>query len=91
MTSTHPNPVEQAQQGDPKAIAFLVNRQLAAKRYKAAVSKSGRTLLVVLEGEKVPDRGVMVPWLRSALRKLGAAGIDRLELSDRKTGSPTPT
>ena len=60
---TQPNILELAKQGDAKAIALLLNRQLQAKGITAAASLKGGCLQVMLESAEAPSQQVLTPWV----------------------------
>lgn len=49
------NILELAKQGDPKAIAALINRQLQPKGITAKVALKDNCLQTMLESAQVPD------------------------------------
>ena len=73
---TQQNILELAKQGDAKAIALLLNRQLQAKGITAAASLKDGCLQVMLEAIEVPNQQVMSAWVSKSIAGLGAASIE---------------
>jgi len=59
-----------ARQGDPKAIAHLINEALQAQKITARVTCNGTALTVMLEAEQIPDKQILVPYLQKNLANL---------------------
>ena len=87
---TQQNILELAKQGDAKAIALLLNRQLQAKGITAAASLKDGCLQVMLEAIKVPSQQVMSAWVSKSIAGLGAASIEKVKVYGRQTGSKVP-
>lgn len=90
MSATPAQLLAQAKQGDPKAIAALMNRSTQPKGITAKVSLKDRCLQVLLEGSSVPDRAKSVEFVRDGMQKLDIQGIDRLKVYGRQVGQETP-
>ncbi|QZZ21225.1 hypothetical protein J5X98_01610 [Leptothermofonsia sichuanensis E412] len=88
---THLNPLELARQGNPKAIAFLINRSLQPKGITAKVNVKGDCLQVLLEAVEVPDQQILAPYVLKGVRGLGIEPIQKLIIYGRKQGETTPT
>ena len=87
---TQPNILELAKQGDAKAIALLLNRQLQAKGITAAASLKDGCLQVMLEAIEVPSQQVLAPWVSKSIAGLGAASIEKVKIYGRQTGAKVP-
>jgi hypothetical protein len=87
---TQPNILELAKQGDAKAIALLLNRQLKAKGITAAASLKDGCLQVMLEAMEVPSQQVMSAWVGKLIAGLGAASIEKVKVYGRQTGAKVP-
>ena len=87
---TQPNILELAKQGDAKAIALLLNRQLQAKGITAAASLKDGCLQVMLEAIEVPSQQVMSAWVSKSIAGLGAASIEKVKVYGRQTGAKVP-
>lgn len=79
-----------AKQGNPQAIAALMNRQLNPKGIVAKATLSDRCLRVVLEGQIVPDEVLMSEYVRSGLVQLGVSTIEIVKLYGQATGEGIP-
>ncbi len=84
------HPLELATQGDPAAIATLINRALQAKGMIARVTRKDDCLRVLLESEQIPDQQVLVPYLQQNLTKLGLTSIQTVELIGKQTCAAVP-
>lgn len=87
---TQPNILELAKQGDAKAIALLLNRQLQAKGITAAASLKDGCLQVMLESAEAPSKQVLAPWVSKSIAGLGAASIEKVKVYGRQTGAKVP-
>lgn len=87
---TQPNILELAKQGDAKAIALLLNRQLQAKGITAAASLKDGCLQVMLEAAEAPSQQVLAPWVSKSIAGLGAASIEKVKVYGRQTGAKVP-
>ncbi len=81
-----PRLIELAKDGNPKAIARLINQQLETRGVKAIASREGSCLRLLLESPKAPKKSVVVPYLQQALTKLSSASFDQVEVYGRKQG-----
>ncbi|MEG4856087.1 hypothetical protein QUB75_01075 [Microcoleus sp. K1-B6] len=87
---TQQNILELAKQGDAKAIALLLNRQLQAKGITAAASLKDGCLQVMLEAAEAPSQQVLAPWVSKSIAGLGAASIEKVKVYGRQTGAKVP-
>lgn len=87
---TQPNILELAKQGDAKAIALLLNRQLQAKGITAAASLKDGCLQVMLEAAEAPSKQVLAGWVGKSIAGLGAASIEKVKVYGRQTGAKVP-
>ncbi|MEG4107433.1 hypothetical protein [Microcoleus sp. S13_C5] len=87
---TQPNILEIAKQGDAKAIALLLNRQLQAKGITAAASLKDGCLQVMLESAEAPSQQVLAPWVSKSIAGLGAVSIEKVKVYGRQTGAKVP-
>ncbi|MEG3909985.1 hypothetical protein QT979_19165 [Microcoleus sp. w2-18bC1] len=87
---TQPNILELAKQGDAKAIALLLNRQLQAKGITAAASLKDGCLQVMLEAAEAPSQQVLAPWVSKSIAGLGAASIEKVKVYGRQTAAKVP-
>jgi len=79
-----------ARQGDPKAIAHLINQALQSKQITARVTCNGACLRVMLESEQIPDQQILVPYLQKSLEKLKLQSIGTVELRGKQSCASAP-
>jgi len=87
---TQLNILELAKQGDAKAIAALMNRQLQPKGITAKATLKDCCLQIMLEAAQVPNQQVLVAWVRKSITSLGAESIEKVMLYGRQTGEEFP-
>jgi len=80
-----------AKQGEPAAIAQIINLGLSANGIRASVVRRDRTLLILLESTTPPDPEVYVTVIRKGLEKLAIADLERVHLCGQSFGQTTPT
>ena len=69
-----------AKQGNLKAIATLLNKNLQAKGVSAKVNKQGSSLNIRVESQAGPQKSEVFEFLKSGLIKLSPAGIDQITI-----------
>ncbi|WP_421658332.1 retropepsin-like aspartic protease family protein [Leptothermofonsia sp. ETS-13] len=84
------HPHELAKQGNPAAIARLINHALQPKGITARVTGKDGTLKVMLEADQIPDQQILVPYLEKNLAKLGITGIETIEIYGKQTCAAVP-
>jgi hypothetical protein len=82
--------LELAKQGNPKAIASLMNHSLEPRRITVAVSPSDRGLTIQATAPQPPDRAFLVDFIRQGLERLDAATIQRVMIRAYGKGSRSP-
>ncbi|MEG4148890.1 hypothetical protein [Microcoleus sp. Pol12B5] len=87
---TQPNILELAKQGDAKAIALLLNRQLQPKGITATAALKDGCLQVILEAVEVPSQQVLAAYMSKSIAGLGAASIEKVKVYGRQTGTKVP-
>jgi len=87
MSTTPPQVLELARQGQPDAIAALMNQHLERKGITAYVAQQGNLLQVILEAAQVPPQGDLVPYVRTGISGLNLAAIHYLNVSGRQVGN----
>lgn len=87
---TQQNLRELLKQGDPNAIASSINRTLTPKGINADVTRDNGCLHIILESDKVPDRMVLVDFIRTGMTKLGLESIHTVKVYGRRTGDGEP-
>lgn len=81
-----PNMLKLAKQGNPKAIAAMINRSLRAKHIVAQVNRQDDCLQVLVESAQVPNQKAMVSFIRQGLTKLGVETIKTVQVYGRQKG-----
>jgi predicted aspartyl protease len=82
--------LESARQGDPVAIAALINQPLQSKGITARVTRRDTCLKVLLEADQVPDQQALVTYLQKNLVRLKIPLINTVELLGKQSCAATP-
>jgi hypothetical protein len=82
---TQPNLLELAKQGNPQAIAALMNRQLQPKGISAKAQIKDNCLQIMLESPQAPDQQALVAFIRKGMTTLGTKSIKRVKIYGRQT------
>ena len=89
MSTTPQNILHLARQGDPDAIAALMNRHLETHGITARVAKQESTLCVNLEAAQIPNQAELVAYVKKGVAGLELAAIDHLTVSCQQLGADT--
>jgi hypothetical protein len=81
-----PNMLKLAKQGNPKAIAAMINRSLRAKHIIVKVNRKDDCLQVLVESAQIPNQKTMVSFIRQGLTKLGVETIKTVQVYGRQKG-----
>ncbi len=73
-------------QGDPKALATMLNKSLAAKGIAVKVLRQGDRLHILLEAATPPKREALLPFLKTGLAQLQPEGILAVSVQGRARG-----
>lgn len=84
---TQPKLLELAKQGNPQAIADLMNRSLRPKGIEASVERVGNRLRVLITAEQIPNRQAMTTFVQNGITSLGIADLEAIEISGRQINS----
>lgn len=84
------NSLNLAKQGDPKAIALLLNRSLTSKGLRAQVNRKNDCLSILLEGSQLLDRSKLVAFVQRGIEKLEVADVRTLKIFGREKGEKNP-
>ncbi|HIK45393.1 MAG TPA: hypothetical protein IGR64_10970 [Leptolyngbyaceae cyanobacterium M65_K2018_010] len=87
MSTTPPQVLQLARQGDPNAIATLINQHLGSKGINASVTQQGDLLEVVLEAAQVPPQTELVNYVRTGISGLNLTTIHQLRVSGQQAGA----
>jgi hypothetical protein len=80
---------ELAKQGNPKALATLINQSLKSKNITAKVGVKNDCIQILLESAQVPDQEAMVSFIRNGLIKLEVP-LNTVKVYGRKIGEENP-
>ncbi len=84
------NDLELAKQGNPHAIAALMNRQLQPKGITVKANLKDGCLQIMLESTQVPDQQALVSFICKGIKSLGAESIKTVKVYGRQTGEEFP-
>ncbi|AFZ12208.1 hypothetical protein Cri9333_1310 [Crinalium epipsammum PCC 9333] len=87
---TQPSLLELAKQGNPNAIATLLNRSLQTKGITTKATVKNGCLHILVESVNVPKQEAVVTFIHSAIDKLGIVSFEVVKISGRKTGEHIP-
>jgi hypothetical protein len=87
---TQSNLLELAQQGDPQAIAALMNQSLQPRGMTATVERAGDRLSVLLEADQVPNRQTLTAFVHRGISNLGIESIRSVKVLGQQTGTNLP-
>lgn len=82
--------LEAAKNGNPQAIAALMNRQLNPKGITVKASLKEHCLSVVLESENVPNEEASTVFISKGLAALNSPMIERVKIYGQQTGEGIP-
>ncbi|MBD1911249.1 hypothetical protein [Leptolyngbya sp. FACHB-8] len=82
--------VRLAKQGDPSAIAALINQSLRPKGIVAKVVRKNDCLRILLDASPPPDQVASVRFVESGITKLEIPGITTLQILGRQMGQSLP-
>ncbi|MBD3880903.1 hypothetical protein IFO70_03955 [Phormidium tenue FACHB-886] len=88
---TQPHVLELAKQGDPDAIATLMNQSLQPRGMTAFVDRQGDVLEVILEAERVPNRDALTAFVQKGIDNLGIESVRSVRIVGQQTGATFPT
>lgn len=75
--------LQRAKQGEAKAIAALLNRQLRPRGLSARAKRQGEVLALLIEAESVPNSTKLIPYLQQAFQKLDSPEITMVQVHGR--------
>lgn len=81
---------ELVRQGNPKAIAAVLNRKLNPKGVNAKASFDSGCLQLMFEASKVPPQVVLVEWLKRGFSTFPETPIETVKIYGKKTGDDFP-
>ncbi|HEY9762992.1 MAG TPA: hypothetical protein V6D07_10735 [Trichocoleus sp.] len=83
--------LELARQGNPDAIAALINSQLQPKGITAQVAFEEGCLQIRLASEKALNQETLVPYIQQGVVALGAESINRIKISSQQPEDINPS
>lgn len=78
--NTHPVLLKLARQGDPRAIAALMNDALRDQEVWVKAARHDRSLQVMLKAPRALDQSTCITFLRWGMARLQSATIDHIHL-----------
>ncbi|XGV99642.1 MAG: hypothetical protein ACAF41_11975 [Leptolyngbya sp. BL-A-14] len=81
------NALELAKQGNPQAIAALINKSLQPKGMQVKTTRVGERLLVAVEFETLTNRSALINFLWTGIRGLNIQGVNKLIVEGKKQGN----
>lgn len=84
------DPVKLARQGDPTAIALVLNRAMPAPGVTVRVHLEAPLIKVLLEAEEVPSQRDSLPYVRQVLTRLALPQIETALVYGRQQGERSP-
>jgi succinate dehydrogenase flavin-adding protein (antitoxin of CptAB toxin-antitoxin module) len=87
---TQPFLLEQAKQGDPQAIAALMNNALQPKGMTAYVERQGEHLEVVLQADRIPNRQSLTDFVERGIETLNISSIKTVRVTGQQIGALSP-
>lgn len=82
--------LELARQGDPQAIATLMNRSLTPKGISATIQRENYCLKVELTAAETPDAQILVPFVRNRISSLAVQHIQKVQIYGSQTAAVAP-
>ncbi|MGI0489126.1 hypothetical protein ACN4EK_27255 [Pantanalinema rosaneae CENA516] len=90
MTNSQSNLLDQAKQGDPQAIAAIMNRSLHPKGILVKTALQGECLEIFLESLDPPEQITLMAYIRRGIENLGLRSLTTVKVYGSQTGSDTP-
>ena len=90
MAAIQPNVLETAKQGNPKAIATLMNHSLKAKGVTVKAFIQGSRLNIMLEAANVPPQAAMMAFTKQGIQSLGIQTSRTVRDHGRQEGADMP-
>lgn len=91
MSAIQPNLLATAKQGNPKAIADLMNRSLNPKGVAVKAFMQKQRLNIFLESAEVPPQQILMGFVRKGLESLGLTTVQTVRVHGRQEGSDLPS
>ena len=82
--------LERAKQGEPQAIATLMNQTLNAQGTHIQIKRRGCDYKLLVESAQVPNKASTVKWIASGLKKLSVRDMDTVMIYGKAQASDRP-
>lgn len=90
MTDPKSDITSLAKQGNPRAIATLMNQSLQPKGITAKVALKDGCLQIMLESTQVPNQTSLVAFVRKGVTSLGISSVERVKVYGKQSGEEFP-
>lgn len=90
MTDSKSDITSLAKQGNPKAIAALMNQSLQTKGITAKVALKDGCLQIMLESTEVPNQNSLVTFIKKGVTSLGILSVERVKVYGKQSGEEFP-
>lgn len=82
--------LKRAQQGEPEAIAALMNRNLGHQNARVQVRRQVTQYQVLIEAAEVPNQTATVKWIQQGLSKLAIPNVEQVAIYGKAKQSAKP-
>jgi poly-gamma-glutamate capsule biosynthesis protein CapA/YwtB (metallophosphatase superfamily) len=82
--------IKLAKQGQPEAIAQLINRNLAPHKIQATVTRQNHQLSILLLGEQLPAAQIYGKAIYKGFQHLSIPAINQVSVAGQQIGQPAP-
>jgi len=79
--------IELATQGNPKAVAIIINQLLRQQRIIAMGGKKNGYLHIVLESEQVPNQEIVTPVVQQKIASLQSEYLKNVKIHGKQSGN----
>jgi len=79
--------IELASQGNPKAVALIINQSLQQQGIKVIAGRKNSYLHIVLESDQVPDREIVTPVVQQKIASLKSEYLKNVKIHGRQSGN----
>ena len=79
--------IELATQGNPKAVAMIINRLLEKQGIKVIAARKNDYIHIVLESELVPNPEILIPVVEKKIASLQSEYLKNIKIHGRQLGS----
>ncbi len=79
--------IELATQGNPKALAFIINQSLQQQGITVVVGKKNGWIHIILESEQVPNPEIVTPVVQEKIASWRSQSLHNFKIHGRKLGS----